>query len=75
MMDGIIFPTSWDAQGDPTEYSLFTFDEKEFKIVSAHGADKRLFEYSRKRVRVAFRRKRGRLPMEGLILEDLYEID
>ena len=74
-LDGIIIPTAWNANGSPTQFSLFTFDEREFKLAPATREKNRLPSYSRKNIRVAYRVQSGTDPAASIVPVDFLELD
>lgn len=75
ILEGIIIPTAWDVKGQPAECSLFTFDEKEYKVDSSQGIGSEILPFIRKKVRVSIRRSPLKQLAEIVILEEIKEIN
>ena len=73
-LEGIIIPTSWDEKGNPTGFSLFTFDEREFKLLPIKGNNKELLGHIRQQIRGTFRKENSDASIETIVLETLYSI-
>lgn len=74
VLEGIIIPTSWDEKGHPTEFSLFTLDEREYKIDSSHGKGEEISAFIKKKIRISYRRDKEKRSANYIRPEDIREI-
>lgn len=73
VLEGIVVPNSWDENGCPTQYSLFTFDEREYRIdpLRARGPD--VSAYVRRIIKVAILHSENDERKDGIIVKDIIE--
>ena len=74
-LEGILIPTSWDERGQPTGFSIFTFDEREYKLDCGHGVGNEISTFIRKKVRVTYRYNKDNGTKEYIIVDNIYELN
>ena len=75
IIEGIIIPTAWNEKGYAIQFSLFTFDEREYKIRSSRGEGVEISAFIRKKIKLTYRRNNKNRSAKYILTEDICEIN
>jgi hypothetical protein len=75
ILEGIIIPTAWNSRGHPTKFSLFTFDEREYKIDPGNTKNIDFSAFIQKKIRISYHQDINKESAEDIMPEEIYTMN